>query len=80
MMLLVIQIPAVDELLNFLKIVADDLKRRGEKIPKSLLKLYVYCDKYFKQNKFEIKNFEILINACKNDLLKLSEGGYIYSK
>lgn len=69
---------AVDELLNFLKIIADDLKNRKEKIPRSLLRLYIYCDKYFKANKFEIKKFKIYFKNYKDDLLKLSEDGYIY--
>lgn len=67
---------AVDELLEFLKIVSDDLKRRGETVPISLLKLYIYCDKYF--NKFEIRKFKAFFKDCRGDLLKLSEEGRIY--
>lgn len=69
---------AIDELLNFLNIVVQDLKKRNEKIPRSLLKLFIYCDKYFKKNKFEIEKFKALFQKCKDDLLKLSEDGYIY--
>lgn len=71
---------AIDELLEFLKKVNDDLRARGEKVPRSLLKLYVYCDRYYKQNKFEIKKFKDLFGDCKRDLLVLARGGYIYFK
>lgn len=65
------------QLLKILGETADDLKNRGTKIPKELLELYVYCEKYSAADKFKIKDFNQLFERCMTSLNKLAEGGYL---
>ncbi|MBI4452838.1 hypothetical protein HY637_05385 [Candidatus Woesearchaeota archaeon] len=70
----------VDQFTKFLNKIYTDLKSRGEvkKIPLSLLRLYVYCNKYVARNKGQLTQFKRFYKKCKEDLQPLAEEGGIY--
>ena len=71
---------ALDELIELLESVQKSLESRGETVPNSLLTLLVYCNDYIKKNKFGLQHFDTYFQLCRADIVRLSEGGYIWFK
>ena len=68
----------IDQFTKFLTRIANDLKNREENIPISLKRLYVYCDKYVARNKGKVSHFKRYYKLCKDELLRMSKGGFLY--